>query len=302
MSPRNVSASVRQRLLNFSRGRGEDFGLVLTRYGLERLLYRLSRSAHGDEFVLKGAMLFAIWSDQPHRPTRDLDLLGCGSPDIGRLEEVFSEIVQQEVADDGLEFLAGSVRGERIREDQEYEGVRINLEARLGAARIHLQVDVGFGDVVTPAPEKIDYPVMLDHPVPQLCAYPRETVVSEKFEALVRLGMTNSRMKDFYDLWVMSREFWFDGVTLCRAIAATFDRRETLLPTETPLALTHEFSADPSRGAQWVAFLRRLSIETGGTPLTVIMDDLREFLMPPTQAAAKNDAPNMIWRPRGPWE
>jgi predicted nucleotidyltransferase component of viral defense system len=301
VSPRNIAASVRQRLFNLAGERGEDFGLMLTRYGLERLLYRLSRSTQGDGFVLKGAMLFALWSDQPHRPTRDLDLLGRGSPDIKRLEEAFREIIRLDVEDDGLEFRAESVRGERIRADQEYEGVRVNLEALLGAARIHLQVDVAFGDVVTPAPEEIDYPVLLDYPVPRLRAYPRETVVAEKFEAMVRLGMTNSRMKDFYDLWVMSRDFEFDGQTLCRAIAATFDRRESLLPKETPLALTREFSSDQAKATQWAAFLRRLNPEYGDMPLTRVTDELRGFLMPMAVVAAKDEATEMSWQPRGPW-
>jgi predicted nucleotidyltransferase component of viral defense system len=301
MSPRNVAASVRQRLLNLSRERGEEFGLVLTRYALERVMYRLSRSTHRDQFILKGAMLFALWGGEPHRPTRDLDLLGRGAIDIPRLEQVFREVIGVEVEDDGLEFLPETVRGERIREDEEYEGVRVHLEARLAAARIKVQIDVGFGDVVTPVAEEIDYPVLLDFPAPRLRAYPRETVVAEKFEAMVRLGIANSRMKDFYDLWVMSRDFSFEGETLSRAIEATFRRRGTELPTALPLALTQEFSDDSAKKAQWAAFMRRLDQGANDQTLTAVVAALEEFLMPPALAATRGEPFMKKWPPSGPW-
>jgi predicted nucleotidyltransferase component of viral defense system len=301
MSQRNVAASVRQRLLNLSRDRGEDFGLLLTRYGLERVMYRLSLSGHREQFVLKGAMLFALWADDPHRPTRDLDLLGHGTIDTRRLEQVFSEVIGVEVEDDGLEFLSETVRGERIREDEEYEGVRVRLEARLAAARIKVQIDVGFGDVVTPAPEETEYPVLLDFPAPRLRAYPRETVVAEKFEAMVKLGIANSRMKDFYDLWVMARDFEFDGALLSRAIKATFERRGTALPTDVPLALSDEFSEDPGKKTQWAAFLRRLGRDAGGISLADVTKVLSEFLMPPASVAARAETSDRSWPPAGPW-
>lgn len=238
MSPRDLTASVRQRLLNLSRARGEDFNLVLTRYALERFMYRLSRSSHGQKFVLKGAMLFPLWGGDARRPTRDLDLLGRGQNDVPSLEQTFREVLKTDVEPDGIMFLPESVRGERIREDEEYEGVRLRFEARLGAARVSVQVDVGFGDVVTPAAEETDYPVLLDFPAPRLLAYPRETAIAEKFEAMVKLGIANTRMKDFRDVWVLSREHSFDGVTLSVAISATFRRRGTSLPDGVPLALT----------------------------------------------------------------
>jgi len=302
MSPRDVASSVRQRLLNLARDRREDFGLVLTRYTLERMLYRLSVSEHREQFVLKGAMLFALWGGEPHRPTRDLDLLGHGTIDMGRLEQVFREIIRVEVEDDGLEFLAETVRGERIREEQEYEGVRIHLEARLTAARIKVQIDVGFGDVMTPAPQEADYPVLLDSPAPRLKTYPRETVVAEKFEAMVKLGIANSRMKDFYDLWVIARDFEFGGALLGRAIKATFERRGTALPTEVPLALSDEFSRDPGKKTQWVAFLRRLGREEGATPLSEVTEALKEFLLPPVFATERAEAFDSSWPPGGPWQ
>jgi predicted nucleotidyltransferase component of viral defense system len=301
LSPRDIAASVRQRLLNLARERGEDFGLVLTRYALERVMYRLSVSEHHDQFVLKGAMLFALWADDPHRSTRDLDLLGHGTIDTQRLEEVFREVIGVEVENDGLEFLAETVRGERIREDEEYEGVRVHLETRLAAARIKVQIDVGFGDAVTPAPEETEYPVLLDFPAPRLRAYPRETVVAEKFEAMVKLGIANSRMKDFYDLWVMARDFEFDGALLSRAIKATFERRGTALPTDVPLALSDEFSEDQAKKTQWSAFLRRLGRDVAGTSLAEVTKFLSEFLMPPVSAATRAETFDKSWHPAGPW-
>lgn len=301
MSPRNTAASVRQRLLNLARDRGEDFGLVLTRYALERVMYRLSVSEHREQFVLKGAMLFALWADDPHRPTRDLDLLGHGTIDTQRLEQVFREVIGVEVENDGLEFLAETVRGERIREDEEYEGVRVRLEARLAAARIKIQIDVGFGDVVTPVPQEMEYPVLLAYPAPRLLTYPRETVVAEKFEAMVKLGIANSRMKDFYDLWVMARDFEFDGALLSRAIKATFERRGTALPTGVPLALSDEFSEDQAKKTQWAAFLRRLGRDAGGTSLAGVTKVLGEFLMPPASAATRAETFDKSWPPAGPW-
>jgi predicted nucleotidyltransferase component of viral defense system len=301
MSPRNVAASVRQRLLNLARDRGEDFGLVLTRYALERLMYRLSVSEHQEQFVLKGAMLFALWGGESHRPTRDLDLLGRGKVDTRRLEQVFRDVIGVKVKDDGLMFLAEMVRGERIREEEEYEGVRVHLEARLSAARIKVQVDVGFGDVMTPAPREEEYPVLLDFPAPRLQVYPRETVVAEKFEAMVKLGIANTRMKDFYDLWVMARNFEFKGALLGRAIGATFERRGTALPSEVPLALSDEFSGDPGKKTQWAAFLRRLGHEAGGTPLAEVVEALNNFLVPLIIAAGSAEAFDRAWPPGGPW-
>lgn len=302
MSPHNVSASVRQRLLNLARERREDFGLMLTRYALERLMYRLSLSKHHEQFVLKGAMLFTLWGGETHRPTRDLDLLGRGTIDTRRLEQVFREVIGVEVEDDGLDFLADTVHGERIREEEEDEGVRVRLEARLAAARISIQVDVGFGDVITPAPEEAVYPVLLDFPAPRLRAYPRETVVAEKFEAMVKLGIANSRMKDFYDLWIMLHEYKFDGQTLCRAIGATFKRRGTDLPKEPPLALTEEFANDPAKAAQWTAFMRCLNLQPEEMRLTQVVTAPSAFLMPPTSAAVRGEPFEKDWPPSGLWQ
>ena len=278
--PRNLPASVRQRLMNVARSQQEDFQLVLTRYALERLLYRLSQSEHRDVFVLKGAMLFQLWGDQPHRPTRDLDLLGRGDNSIPRFERIFREVCELAVEEDGLVFSAKSVRGDTIKEDQEYEGLRLNLDCRLENARIPIQIDIGFGDVVTPAAVEVTYPVLLDFPAPVLPAYSRESVVAEKFQAMVMLGIVNSRMKDFYDLWVLARQFEFQGPVLCQAIRATFERRRTSVPAEVPVALSSEFTQDRGKQTQWRAFTGKGKLEIGGTGLGEVVDFLRGFLMP----------------------
>lgn len=232
--PKNVAASVQARLLNLARERGEDFQLVLTRYALERLLYRLSRSPHREEFVLKGAMLFQVWSDEPHRPTRDLDLLGRGANTAEQYTSIFRDLAAEPVEEDGLTFVTDTIRAEQIRESQEYNGLRLQFEARLANVRIPIQIDIGVGDAMTPGPIEIEFPTLLDFPPPLLLAYSRETVVAEKFQAMVMLGMINTRMKDFFDLWILSKEYDFDGVTLTGAIRATFDRRATELPSQFP--------------------------------------------------------------------
>jgi predicted nucleotidyltransferase component of viral defense system len=288
-------------LANLAREQGEDFQLVLTRYVIERLLYRLSRSEQRGDFVLKGAMLFQLWADQPHRPTRDLDLLGKGDNSVERLVEVFRAVCLLAVEDDGLTFDPGSVIAERIKEDQEYEGVRVHCEARLGQARIDLQIDVGFGDAVTPRAVEVQYPTILAFPAPVLPAYRRETVVAEKFQAMVALDIANSRMKDFFDLWVLARGFSFDGDPLCRAIRATFRRRKTALPAEAPLALTAEFGTDAAKVKQWQAFVKKSKLDIGGITLEQVCAFLNGFLMPPTKVLVAGDDFAHTWPPAGPW-
>lgn len=299
--PRNLAASVRHRLTDLARKQGEDFQLVLTRYAIERLLYRLSRSAHREEFVLKGAMLFQLWTQQRHRPTRDLDLLGRGNHSIGTLAQVFKEVCALTVEDDGLVFLTDTVHAEKIKEDQDYEGVRVHCEARLERARIDLQIDVGFGDAITPKAIEVQYPAMLEFPAASLRAYPRETVVAEKFQAMVALGIANSRMKDFFDLWTLAHSFEFNGPTLCHAIQATFKRRKTALPTEPPLALTSEFGTDAAKVKQWEAFIKKSRLDVGGKTLEQVCVSLQGFLMPATQALIAVEAFEMRWPPSGPW-
>lgn len=285
-----------------ARREGEDFQLVLTRYGLERLLYRLSQSTHKNTFVLKGAVLFQIWSTIPHRATRDVDFLARGDSSAARFEQIFRELCVATVEDDGLEFLPESVRCEGIKEDAEYQGLRIRMEARLERATIRFHFDIGFGDVITPAPAEVQYPTLLDFPGPRLLAYPKETVVAEKYQALVMLGMVNSRMKDFFDLWVMAREYGFDGTVLCQAIAATFARRQTELPADTPVGLSAGFASDAIKKRQWEAFVKKGRLSTGGIALEEVLSALRELLLPPSHAAANEAAFGQIWPAGGPWQ
>ena len=296
-----MTASVRQRLLHYAREHGEDFQYILTRYGLERLLYRLSRSSHADIFVLKGAVLFQLWSNQPHRPTRDLDLLGHGEPSADRFEQLFRDVCSVFVDDDGLAFLNERIRAEQIKEEDEYQGIRLRIDARLGNARIPLQVDIGFGDVITPGTTDVVYPTLLDQPAPLLRAYPRETVVAEKFQAMVMLGIANSRMKDFFDLWTLAQRFEFDGRTLCQAIQATFARRQTPLPSASPLALIPEFANDRNKQVQWRAFLRKGNLLDAAIELPNVTAALEPFLMPPTLALAEKREFVLRWPPGGTW-
>jgi len=296
---RNISRSVRDRLLNKARAEKLDFNLLLTRYALERLLYRLSIAEQREQFLLKGAMLFDLWFDIPHRPTRDVDLLGFGSADISQLESVFRDICRIEV-EDGMAFQPDSVKGAEIRKEANYAGIRVMLIGVLDSARCTVQIDIGFGDAVVPSPEEVHYPVMLaDMPEPHLRVYPRYTVVAEKLEALTSLGMQNSRMKDFFDLWVLAKHSDFDGRVLVQAVDATFDRRKTRIPDGIPIGLSEEFIADVQKGKQWQAFLRKNAIEA--IPLAIVIADLREFLLPVLKSVASNDENTAQWQAGKGW-
>lgn len=253
----NRIASIRQRLLDRAKARGEDFQLVLDRFAVERLLYRLSQSPERDRFLLKGAMLFALWFDQPHRPTRDADFLGFGSPDPEHLATTVRRLCEIET-DDGLRYDTGSITVEAIREQASYDGLRVTLCALLGNARCSVQWDVGYGDAVTPSPLEAEYPVLLDDmPAPLLRVYPRETVFAEKLEAIARLGIVNSRMKDYFDLLALVREGAMNTTDLAAAIRATFARRGTALTQAPPFGLSDEFARDAQKQIQWRAFLRK---------------------------------------------
>jgi predicted nucleotidyltransferase component of viral defense system len=296
---RNIAHSVRERLLGLAKARNEEFQNFLTRYALERLLYRLSLTPHRDRFVLKGAMLFALWSDEPHRPTQDLDLLGFGNSSIGELERVFREICEVAADEDGLLFQAGAVKGRAIREDNIYDGVRLNLKATLGQAVIPLQI--GFGDAPVPAPELIEYPATLDLPAARLRAYRRETVIAEKFNAMVELGLRNTRLKDFYDLWALAGSCDFEGEKLSEAIRATFAKRRTPMPATAPVALTDEFASEQMKQNQWRAFVRRGKLRAGDAPLEEIVATLHSFLMPVVEALNAGSPFNRRWKAGGPW-
>lgn len=281
---RNTAASVRARLLNMARTDKRDFALVLIRYALERLLYRLSISEHADHFLLKGALLFDLWFDVPFRPTRDMDLLGFGVAEEPHLIAAFSDLCTLEV-DDGIRFDAQSIRAAEIRKEANYAGIRVTLLAWIDGARCPVQVDVGYGDAVTPAPESVEYPVMLqEFPAPMLRVYPRYTVVAEKLDAMITLGVANSRMKDYFDLWVLAQYSDFDGAVLRQAIGATLSRRGTGIPPDVPFGLSDAFATDPQKQMQWQGFLKKNRLEA--LSLNLVVADLRKFLMPPLQDLA----------------
>ncbi|MCX7003953.1 MAG: nucleotidyl transferase AbiEii/AbiGii toxin family protein [bacterium] len=296
---RDVAASVRQRLQNLARQRSEQFQSTMMQYGLERLLYRLSQSEWRATFLLKGAMLFALWRATVWRTTRDLDLLGLGDSSVFEMERVFRGICTLDVVDDGLHFQRDSVHGEEIREQTAYGGVRVTLTAMLGNARLPLQIDIGFGDVVTPKPEFVAYPTLLDFPAPELKVYPFYTVIAEKFEAMAQLGMLNSRMKDVYDLWIMARTLHMQGRILRAAIAATFTRRTTAIPKTAPAVFSDDFARD--KALQWQAFLRRNRLDADAATLAAVMAFLKRFLMPVAHAINRNDAFDKVWLKAGPW-
>ena len=300
---KNVAASVRQRLLNLARGRNEDFGLVLTKYALERLLYRISQSPYKATFILKGALLFELWTEQRYRPTRDADFLAHGDNDPARFQEIFKELCAITVEDDGMVFDPAKVTAERIKENADYEGVRVNFIGFLEKARVPMQMDIGFGDAITPQAAEATYPVMLDQPAPVLLTYPRETAIAEKFEAMVKLGIANSRMKDFHDLRSLAELFAFDGKTLFEAIRRTFERRGTAIPTNTalPIALTSEFFDNEAKKGQWNAFVSKNKQYVSAMSLREVVATTERFLMPLIAPESDEDPSRWTWPPGGPW-
>ncbi|MDA0322198.1 MAG: nucleotidyl transferase AbiEii/AbiGii toxin family protein [Verrucomicrobia bacterium] len=294
------AASVRQRLLNLAKDRQEDFNYVLQRYAVERLLYRISESDHASRFILKGAALFWMWRREHYRLTKDADFLFSGPSDLTRIKDCFKEICGVESTGDGLSFDAHSVTAEEIREDSLYDGVRVKLTAHLAGAVIRTQVDLGFGDVVTPGATEAEYPTLLDHPPPRLRIYPRETVIAEKYEAMVKLGIANTRMKDFYDLSVLAREFEFEGATVMDAIGETFRRRGTQLPDTAPVALTPEFYESDTKQRQWAAFLARSAVKYSDE-LADAIALIRDFVLPVVAAASAGEPFTSAWHDGGPW-
>lgn len=300
--PKDLAASVANRLLQHSRQTGDDYQFILLRYALERLMYRLSQSSHAEDFILKGAMLYVVWTGTAYRPTKDLDFLALHSASVEQLAAVFREVCEVTVLKDAMVFLPESVSAEAIREEAAYQGVRVKVEARLGKIALSLQVDIGFGDAVTPKAEKAEFPPLLDFPAPRLSMYGRETVVAEKFEAMAVLGLGNSRMKDFYDIWTLSREFEFDGSALSAAIRATFKRRKTDLPVSVPVGLSAEFGADTMKRQQWQGFIRRGRLKSQDMDLSAVVEAIREFLMPVVAAAVEAKKFNAHWPKGGPWK
>ncbi len=297
----NTPASVRQRLLNKARASNRPFNELLQHYAMERFLYRLSESEYGDRFVLKGALLLRVWEAPFVRPTMDIDMLGRTNNAPEALVAIVRAICQEPVEDDGLLFDDKSVSGAAITEDADYAGVRLRFHGKLGTARVKMQVDVGFGDVITPEPSLVDYPTLLSFPAPRLLAYPRESVVAEKFQVMLHRGMLNSRLRDYYDIWLLSRGFSFDGARLAEAIKKTCMNRDTPI-LERPVGLSTEFALETARRMQWRAFLRKSKLE--GTPddLAILVEEIRKFLGPIAQALSQDDDFQDVWDPPGPWK
>jgi predicted nucleotidyltransferase component of viral defense system len=295
-----MAASVRQRLLNMARETGRPFNEVLQYFAMERFLYRLSRSPYADRFVLKGALLLTVWEAPLTRPTLDIDLLGRIDNRIDTIVRVTGEICRQEVEPDGVAFDIATIEAERIAEDADYEGIRVRFRGSLGTARIVMQLDIGFGDIVIPSPEPTNYPTLLDFPSPYLRGYSRESTIAEKFEAMVKLGILNSRMKDFFDLWLMSRQFDFNGATLAKAISKTFSTRGTKIPAK-PLALTDTFAKEGTKAAQWRGFLRKNRLSGAPKDLAEVIMSIGAFLKPISERLAAGHAFKSIWKAPGPW-
>ncbi len=292
---KNIAASVRQKLRNLARERNEDFDYILRQYVMQRLLYRLGVSEYVEQFLLKGALLFWVWNRHFHRPTRDIDLLTYTDNDVDHLLAVFRQIINIE-SGDGLVFDADTLNGIEIKEDADYSGVRITGFATMENARIPFQIDIGYGDVIVPEAEATQIPVFLDLPVPELKIYPVYTVIAEKFQAMVMLGLANSRMKDFYDIGVIAHTMSLDGGLLLQAVKATFDRRKTDFTAGSVYIFSSEFVQDAGKNTQWKAFLNRNNLQRE-TDFAQIVDEIKQLLQPVYQSILSQQSFNKQWSP-----
>jgi len=297
---KDIASSVHQRLLNIARQTDRPFNEVLQYYAMERFLYRLSKSRYRDRFILKGALMLICWEAPVSRPTADIDLLGRVDSEVENVVTIVRDICVQKVIDDGMIFHADSISGERIIEGAEYNGVRVKVKGGLGNARITAQIDVGFGDTVVSSPQKVDYPAILDFPAPRLLGYTRESTIAEKLATLLRLGILNSRMKDIFDLWLLSRQYPFNGDVLYRAITECFSLRG-IEAVSKPVALSSDFADDPSKTAQWRAFIRKNRIDSVNDDLGEVINTIGDFLSPVLGAISEGKDFKGVWKPPGPW-
>ncbi len=297
-SPTNIPASVRQHLLNRARSDRRPFNELLQYFAMERFLYRLSKSAHAGSFILKGALLLRVWHSPVLRPTMDIDMLGTTSNAEAKIIAQIRDILTVDLEPDGLAFAPDSIQTERITEDARYQGLRVRFLGKLDSARIKMQIDIGFGDVVYPHPEELELPTLLNSPAPRLLCYSRESLISEKFEAMVRLGILNSRMKDFHDIWLLSRQFDFEGAILAEAIRLTFERRDTVLATETE-AFTESFIE--AKQTQWAVFRNRIQQENAPAAFREVMATVDGFLSPVVAALSSVRSSPGSWTAPGPW-
>src|SRR4030042_1515468 len=292
---RDIAASIRQRLLYISRKTGRPFNELLQYFAMERFLYRLSKSRYAESFVLKGALMLRVWEAPLSRPTMDIDFLGQIDNNIEVIVAVIKDICRQEVETDGVIFNLMSIRGERITEDADYEGVRVRFQGSMGTAKVPVQVDIGFGDVIIPAPESLEYPTILDLAAPKLHGYSKESTIAEKFEAMVKLDILNSRMKDFFDIWLLSRQFDFQGQRLSEAIEKTFTTRGTDIQSE-PIALTNSFAEDPAKVAQWKGFIRKNRLINVPQDFGDVIKTIASFLGPAARSLAVGKPLEATWK------
>jgi len=297
----NIQASIRDRLRNKAKASNRSFAEVLQYYGMERFLYRFSRSKYADQFVLKGALLFTVWQIPNRRTTLDIDFLARYDNQAASIEAVMRDVCDIAVGPDGLVFDSKTVQGRKIKEDADYEGVRVKFLGLLERSHIPMQIDVGFGDVVYPKPKAIDYPVILDLPKPRLKGYPAESMISEKFEAMIKLGLLNSRMKDFYDIWLIMRRFDFSGSSLAEALRRTFEHRKTSLPAAQPLFAEEIYDEESDRQALWKMFLKKGDIQRAPKKLSTTVREIEEFLMTPLRVIHQGHGRNGEWKAPGPW-
>lgn len=299
---KDLASSVQARLQNIAKETGRPYSEVLQYYGMERFLYRFSRSEYANQFILKGALMFAVWQVLERRMTLDIDFLARYDNQIKAIEELIGDVCKVPVISDGLVFDSTGVKGKKIKENADYEGVRVKFRGFLGRSRITMQIDVAFGDVIYPKPGFVDYPVILDFPKPRIKGYPVEGVVSEKFEAIVKLGSLNSRMKDFYDLWLMLRQFNFDGIRLMRAIKRTFVHRKTPLPEHRPVFAEEIYDERSDRQTLWRAFLKKGGIRHAPEKLVNVAIEIEKFLIGPINAIKNGEEFKKKWKAAGSWK
>ena len=297
---KNIAASVHQRLLNIARDTDRPFNELLQYFAMERFLYRLSKSPHAEKFILKGALMLTVWKASISRPTMDIDLLGQTDNIFDNIVSITSDICLQDVEPDGIIFDETSIKGEQITEDADYAGIRIRFKGNLGTAQISMQIDVGFGDVVVPSVEPIEYTTILDFPAPRIKGYSKESIISEKYEAMVKLGILNSRIRDFFDIWFLSQHFEFDGHTLAAAIMKTFSTRGTNIQSS-PIALTNTFANDPLKVAQWKGFIRKNRLKNVPREFGKVVISIKEFLEPISKTLSSKKSFKGTWNPAGPW-
>jgi hypothetical protein len=297
---KNIAASVHQRLLNKARKSSRPFNEILQYFAIERFIYRLCKSPYADRFVLKGALMFSAWTGLMSRPTMDIDLLGNIDNSIDLIVAIFKEVCETEVEKDGIVFQKDTVTASRITEDADYKGIRVLLRGNLSSIRLSLQIDIGFGDVIIPKPGKVKYPVFFDFPQPELNGYTMESTIAEKFQAMVKLGLLNSRMKDFYDIWLLSRRFDFKDETLIEAIKKTFEKRKTLLTSE-PTIFNSTFMKDDTKQTQWQGFIKKTKLTDAPTSFEDVAGGIKIFLQPIVVSMINKQTLRIFWAAPGPW-